>query len=297
MFFRAFRICDPTYIDNEIIHIRTSFNRLGYPHHFIEKCLSVARKRFYNPDPSKTFTMKNNLTLPYSHDLVRIKCNIDKYNSSLRTHGNNDNSLSISFKYRNTIKHKLINNSNRKNKGEVGVYCVPCLQCKEVYLGETGRNLTKRLGEHRQQCRQGNGYNAIASHSLGLDHRIGFNKAKIIYKCTDTQKRKLVEGALIALNQTFENNKAATNEEHFINYNICNVLNIRNFENIAATLSPAASSLFSQVNGVTHSGTQFTGTYADPPPGPPDPPDTTPSTQTRSLRRSERIRQQNRPIQ
>ena len=110
-------------------------------------------------------------------------------------------------------------------------------------------------------------------------HRIGFNSSQIVFKCQNTQVRKLVEGALISFNSTFRNNKGATHENSFINFNICRVLNIRKFSNIVATLSPAALPLFSQM-GDNHT----IGTYADPRP-PADPLQT-----IRQPRRSERLR-------
>ena len=281
MFFRAFRICDPKYLDSELDHIRNSFSRLGYPHHFIEKSLSIARKRFYNPSPPKVFNMNNNITLPYTKKLEPIKNTIDSFRSSL-SHTNN--SLTLTFKYPNTIRNKLVKNSNRIENKESGVYCVPCLECNECYIGETGRSLNIRLDEHRHACRRGNSYNAIATHSLEQDHRIGFNSSQIVFKCQNTQVRKLVEGALISFNSTFRNNKGATHENSFINFNICRVLNIRKFSNIVATLSPAALPLFSQM-GDNHT----IGTYADPRP-PADPPDDPLQTIRQQPRRSERLR-------
>ena len=86
MFFRAFRICDPKYLDSELDHIRNSFSRLGYPHHFIEQSLSIARKRFYNPSPPKVFNMNNNITLPYTKKLELIKNTIEGFQIIIITH-------------------------------------------------------------------------------------------------------------------------------------------------------------------------------------------------------------------
>ena len=220
--------------------------------------------------------MNDNITLPYTKKLEPLKNTIDSFRSSL---SNSDNSLTLTFKYPNTIRNKLVRNSCRTGNKDSGVYCVPCLQCDKCYIGETGRSLVVRLDEHRQACRRGYSYNAIATHSLELDHRIGFNSSEIVFKCQNTQMRKLAEGALISLNSTFRNNKASTHENKFINFNICRILNIREFSNIGATLSSAALPLFSQVD-------QSTGTHADPRP-PADPPDD-PHQTTR--RRSQRLR-------
>ena len=180
-------------------------------------------------------------------------------------------------------------NSCRIGSQESGVYCVPCLQCSGCYIGETGRSLAIRLDEHKQACRVGNRYNAIATHSLDQDHRIGFNSARLVFECQNNQIRKIAEGALISLNTTFSNNKGATHENKFINYNICKILGISNFTTIAATLSSAALPLFSQVDESALRDTHATGTYAAPRP-PPDPPDDPLQTTGREPRRSERLR-------
>ena len=114
--------------------------------------------------------------------------------------------------------------------------------------------------------------------------------------------RKIVEGALICLNNTFDNNKSSTNEDKYTNLIICKSLGIDNFCNVAATLSPAALPLFSQVDELALRDTLATGTDADPPerppsPGPPerppspDPPDDI--QRTRGLRRSRRLQERN----
>ena len=286
MFYRAFRICDPCNLDNEIEHIKNSFSKLAYPLHVIDKSLSMARKKYYNPENPSEFSMKNNITLPYNKQLDSIKKSISHFNSQMNK---TDSNISLTFRYPNTIRNRLVKNSSRLGNKESGVYCVPCLECSECYIGETGRNLAVRLEEHKQACRTGNSYNAIATHSLDLDHRIGFSSAKIVYKCNNINIRKIAEGSLISLNSTFKNNKGSTHEDRFIDYNICRILEIDNYSNIAATLSPAALPLYSQVDEEA----QATGTYAAPTlgPRPPDPPDDDNTPVRRGLRRSERIRQ------
>ena len=177
---------------------------------------------------------------------------------------------------------------------EQGVYCIPCAQCQACYIGETGRSLSVRLEEHRLACRLGNNYNAIATHSLGYDHQISFSSARIVYNSNNINVRKIAEGALISLNSTFKNNKGSTQEDRFINFNICEILKIKSCFNIVATLSPAALPLFSQVDEPVPRMSQPTGTYAVQPSGrPPDhhseASDADPSNR-RELRRSQRLR-------
>ena len=115
----------------------------------------------------------------------------------------------------------------------------------------------------------GNVYSAIASHSLHLDHRIGFNRAKIVYNSDNRFLRRTVEGALISLNHTFDNNKSSTSEDLHINYHICKKAGVKNFDNVMATFDSAASPLFSQVEGRLPNGEPpNTGAYAVYPEGP-----------------------------
>ena len=102
----------------------------------------------------------------------------------------------------------------------------------------------------------------MATHSLGLDHRIGFRQAKIIYNSNNRNTRKIIEGALISLNNTFVNNKSSTQEGEYVNAAICKNAKLKDFYNVAATLRTAASPLFSQVSVRSQEGSPHgTGTY------------------------------------
>ena len=58
------------------------------------------------------------------------------------------------------------------NVSKPGVYRIPC-ECGEVYIGETGRNLTTRRKEHLDCCRKGQvEKSSVAKHAWEKDHRI-----------------------------------------------------------------------------------------------------------------------------
>ena len=67
-------------------------------------------------------------------------------------------------------------------------------------------------------------------------HRIGFESSNIIYKNNSLSTRKLVEGALISLNNPFTNNKGMTNEDRLTNIAICKCINLKDFMSVGATL-------------------------------------------------------------
>ena len=138
-------------------------------------------------------------------------------------------------------------------------------------------------------------YSAVATHTWDLDHRLGFKQSTIVYRSSDRNIRRTVEGALINLNNTFINNKGSTKEDRYTNTLICKTAKIRNYDNISATLRTAASPLSPQVSPIPSLlGGHDTGTYAVPrarqiPPEPPD--DALPLRP--SLRRSTRLRPNN----
>jgi len=57
------------------------------------------------------------------------------------------------------------------------VYEVPCMDCDSKYIGETGRNLQKRLMEHKAAVRNGDRKNGIAVHLQDHDHRVNWGAA------------------------------------------------------------------------------------------------------------------------
>ena len=72
------------------------------------------------------------------------------------------------------------------------VYEVPCGECEQVYVGETGRNLKERLKEHQYAVKE-NPKNGIAAHACQQQHAVDWDAAKV--RCTEQHywKRKVLE--------------------------------------------------------------------------------------------------------
>ena len=58
------------------------------------------------------------------------------------------------------------------------MYRIPC-ECGLVYIGETGRNLSLRLKEHKTNCEKAE-LETVATHSWTNDHLIKWNEAIIL---------------------------------------------------------------------------------------------------------------------
>ncbi len=59
-------------------------------------------------------------------------------------------------------------------------YCIPS-ECGLVYIGETGRNLSNRLKEHKTNCEKAElDKSAVAKHAWTYDHCIEWDEANIL---------------------------------------------------------------------------------------------------------------------
>ena len=73
------------------------------------------------------------------------------------------------------------------------MYRIPC-ECGLVYIGETGRNLSLRLKEHKTNCEKAELEKlAVAKHSWTNDHRIKWNEASILATESHKFSRKMRE--------------------------------------------------------------------------------------------------------
>ena len=78
------------------------------------------------------------------------------------------------------------------------VYEVPCLDCPQVYIGETGRTLQKRVAEHRTAVKKGNHQNNdIAVHAWDSKHRIDWEEAKVRVVAPYYWERRETEALII----------------------------------------------------------------------------------------------------
>ena len=65
------------------------------------------------------------------------------------------------------------------------------------YIGETGRNLSMRLTEHKRATRNGDINNDIAEHHLQTKHQIDWDSATCITYSTDYYQQLSKDGLLI----------------------------------------------------------------------------------------------------
>jgi len=82
------------------------------------------------------------------------------------------------------------------------VYEIPCLKCKTVSIGETGKSLMTRKKEltacvHLDNVTQ----SALASHANSTGHDIDWNNTKVLAQEQRWKQRKVLEAWLIGKNK------------------------------------------------------------------------------------------------
>ena len=101
---------------------------------------------------------------------------------------------------------------------DVIVYKIPCKECDQVYIGQTGQGLTKRIKQHSYCVRNGTTSSAVAEHFASLNHAIDFENTTILSIEGDTLSRIIQESYFIHK----EPNLMLNNKSDFIlklNYN------------------------------------------------------------------------------
>ena len=83
-----------------------------------------------------------------------------------------------------TTLRRLLTNVKDKDTPEDrqgAVYKIKCCDCQASYIGDTGRNLSTRLTEHKRATRKGDVNNHIAEHHLKTKHQIDWDSATWLY--------------------------------------------------------------------------------------------------------------------
>ena len=163
---------------------------MKYPSRIIECALQRAKKTFYRGADKEPYNTKNLLVLPYNNSFNNMAYILKTLD------------INVAFKNNTTIKTTLIKNSPVCCKG--CVYEIPCKSCSKVYIGQTGKDLSDRLRQHKQSIRYGQENSAIFTHVRDHNHNIDWDNAKkLINNCNDIQTRNIIESCLIKEN--FEN--------------------------------------------------------------------------------------------
>ena len=103
-----------------------------------------------------------------------------------------------------TLRHLLTNvKDNDEHEDRPGtVYEIKCSDCQATYIGETDRNLTTWLDEHKRATKKNDFNNNIAEHHLKTNHTINRGPATCVTRSTDYYQRITLESWFTNLEKT-----------------------------------------------------------------------------------------------
>ena len=186
---RALRICTPKHLDDEFTHIMNTFRNLQYPTSFIQHAKAKALRihtRNQVQNPTQSNSPHRYIILPNNHTNSNISKNLK--NLGIKT-------VSLASK---TIHNILNKNSRQHVKSEAGVYMIPCADCHKKYIGETSRNLKKRLYEHKRNIKFGDSNNCLFQHISKTQHMFNFRNASMIAYIHNKRLRQIFEASAIS---------------------------------------------------------------------------------------------------
>ena len=207
LFLRAHRICDSTNLKKEIDYLFSSFKKIGYPTFFIREVLSDVRRKYYHFNNSSSSSRNDNsgkpvISLPYNSFSNKYIRPIFSAQDFIIVHGSN-----------NTLRKNLFRPRHPKppcsSLSGSGVYVIPCGECSRCYVGETGRDFSVRLNEHKSYVRNLNEKSAVFNHISSQNHSIDWDNSKIVYSSNIKSDRLAVESTLIKFLPNFNNSSGA----------------------------------------------------------------------------------------
>lgn len=198
-FLRAYRICSPEYLADELNHIFSKFTQLMYPRGLLIQLKKKAKEIWSRPPSSRSRATQNKdngptmrISIPNFKGADTIAQNLEDIGIKV--------AITTGRKSGDILKSKQ--KSRDMNTGTSVVYQIPCGGCQKSYVGETGRGLKTRLAEHKRDVREHRVSNAMVLHMEKSDHLPRWEGASILQECGGKQLRRATEAAYICLMDT-----------------------------------------------------------------------------------------------
>ena len=215
LFLRAFRYCDPQFLPSEEERIRQDFSKLGYTAKFIEEGRRSALKG-RNSEVGKdnmvalqqlpfainrlaTDVKKEptaTLSLPYHPTMMKLRPRL------------NQMGIRLTFSSNSSLQQQLRRRSPTCTQPKGSVYVINCSACKDVYVGQTGKQIASRMNEHVTGNQDILG--AVRRHNSNQGHHMDLLNPTQVFHSDCVNTRLTVEAALIHAAPTVKNNTAST---------------------------------------------------------------------------------------
>ena len=154
----------------------------GSPRNFVERCSSAISKRNTGMSCTKSPDKKPMIAvLPYIKNVSEITSHL------LSKHG-----ILIAHKPSSTLRHSVSRPKDRIPNGEKTnvVYQINCADCDKEYIGQTGRQLSTRIHDHRLATRRHDQLSLISIHEDRFGHNFNFEETKILASASNKHARE-----------------------------------------------------------------------------------------------------------
>ena len=230
LFLRAFRYCDPQHLQEELLGIQQNFLQLGYTEGFIQKCRLSAYKGRMNEIKKENLQALQvlpfagnitvsaekqeplaSLTLPYHPCMHKLTPRLTEMG------------IRLSFSSNSTIGRQLRRKTTTRAQPRGSVYVVNCSGCEQVYVGQTGKPVGDRMGEHSRDAVDDSQYSAVHRHNALPGHTMDLRNPNPVFNSDCRSTRTTVEAALIHVAPTVLNNTASASidSNHLVAPLIC----------------------------------------------------------------------------
>lgn len=224
---RVFKLSNEIYHLDNVNNVYSALTRNSYPANFIEQHLTKYNIKSMGNMPSITVenTDARYVSLTYVRELSeKIKKIFRQFLPDTK----------VAFRYHTTARQVYSSMKDKLEKGSKPnvIYEIPCNDCREVYIGQTGRHLGVRLKEHKSDTSQNSTTRgrsrlrtvtrravspsssvsphktALKGHAISNKHSFNFDECRILDVEQNLKKRLLKEACYITINNNSCNNRS-----------------------------------------------------------------------------------------
>ena len=192
---RAYTLCSPSHLNDELVFLKHTFLTNGYPLNKINPIMDRTKKSIQKTTKKKTTHTTSKTILPFHPTFSKnIKAALQRYD------------ISTTFSSPPSLMTVIKLNTNKtpgpKQHTCNTIYKIPCKNCSDYYIGQTSCPIIKRIKEH-EACYRLNNYidsignikSAPAKHSYDMDNTIDQNNTTILTVAKNRTLLNLLEHA------------------------------------------------------------------------------------------------------
>ena len=183
LFKRAANLCSDENVNTEVDNVKKILKTNGYNNNIISS--SLTRRN----TPGVGDSQANNENFKYV-SVPYIKGASERVDKILQRYG-----YKLGHHLTHTLESKLSKLKDmRPDSDKCGViYKIKCNECNHVYIGETGKELYKRVSEHKLAVRRVDNLSAIYHHISETGHSMNWDHTEVLAQQSTAEKRRILE--------------------------------------------------------------------------------------------------------